>query len=165
MKKHNFALLSVCLMFIILIAATFASAKQEPRPIPTTRGKKPAPKDIRSRRMPDDARQRDRKRLKRYELGIEQRQKQQKSFIVELKAIRDMALKENATKTAKRLTALIKQHEAKAVKATGDARQNRDRLRGQMAERHAPSPSPKASPKATSKEDGEKKGKWWQFWK
>jgi len=161
MKKHNFAVLSVCLMFVILLAVGFASAKEELKPVPRTKGERPVPQDIRRRRPQTDARQRDRMSLKRIEQGIEQRHKQQRKVIEELKAIKELALKEDATKTAKRLAVLIKQQEAKATRTIDDARQSRGRQRGRTAER----PTPSAAPKESPKEEGEKKAKWWQFWK
>ena len=166
MKKHNFAVLSVCLMIIVMITAGFASAKEAPKPVPPTKDKRVSPRDIRNRqeihnRRPQiDVRQRDRIRLKRIDQGLDQKQKQQQRFIQELKAIKKLALQENATKTAKKLTVLIKQQENMSAKVIGDAKQDRDKFREQMAERHASSPSSQEK----SKEDGEKKAKWWQFW-
>ena len=165
MKKHKFAVLSVCLMLVILIAAGLASAKEDLKLVPRTRSERPVPQDIRRSRPPTDTRQRSRSQLKRIEQGIEQRHKQQQQIITELKAIKELALKENATETAKRLEVLIKQHEAKAARTIDAARESRDRLRGRTAERPAPAAVPKATPKETPKEEGEKKGKWGKFWK
>ncbi|MCK5565043.1 MAG: hypothetical protein KAJ07_07315 [Planctomycetes bacterium] len=161
MKKHKFAVLSVCVIFVILIAAGFASAKDDPRLTPRPKVGKPMPQDIRSIRPSADTGQRNRTRLRRIEQGIEQRHKQQQQVIIELRAIKKLALKEKATETAKRLEILIKQHEAKAAKTIDTARESRDRQRGRTAER----PAPAAVLKETPKEEVVKKAKWWQIWK
>jgi len=106
----------------------------------------------------------DRRRLKVMDQQIEQRKQEYTEFVAELKAAREMALKENATKTAEKLDKIIKNQEKRFNKTRGNRQQARDRLRKQFQEENLP-PASEITTDEPAEQPEKKKDKWWKFWK
>jgi hypothetical protein len=106
----------------------------------------------------------DRKRMKRMDQQIEKRKKEHTNFIGELKAAKKLALKENATKTAKKLDEIIKKQQQRFGRTEGNFQKSRDRIRKQFQKENLPAASEKPATES-AKEPKEKKTSRWKFWK
>lgn len=162
MRKHPLIVLSVCVIFLMLVGVVSAADEAKRAAKPAVAPGTGLTRDARRDRA--DTRGRDRIRLKKIDQGIEEKQKQQEKFIGELVAIKELALKENAPKTAKKLGALIKEQKAQLAEALENAKKSRERIREQFTEKHVPTGAPKAAAKEDIDEP-KKKRKWWKFWK
>lgn len=114
-----------------------------------------------------------RDRLQKIDEGIKTRQNEQTKLIEELVSIKNLAIKEDAKKTAKRIEALIEAKNAEYTDQTKKLKKSRERY-GEMlvpaglklAERPKPPEAVAAETKQEEKEEAkEDKVRWWQFWK
>ena len=112
---------------------------------------------------PKDKMNMDRRRLKMMDQQIDRRKQEYADFVGELKAAKELALTENATKTAKKLEEIIKKQEKHFAETTGDYQQTRDQIRKQFQEENLPAEL-EASDEGTAEEPKEKKARWWKFW-
>jgi len=113
---------------------------------------------------PENKRDLDRRRMKRMDQQIEKRKMEHTKFVGELKAIKKLALEENATKTAEKLDEIIKKQEQRFDKTFSNHQKGRDRVRKQFQKENLPAGSEEPAAKPT-KEPKEKKARWWQVWK
>lgn len=184
MKNRLLSFLTICIMFTFVICVQNTIAKEEEpakkamkaedqAAIDTQRAKvqeileqrrKTRKLTTRSASAPKDKKSMDRKRLKMMDQQIEQRKQEHTDFIGELKAAKKLALKENATKTAKKLDDIIKNQEQRFNKTRGSRRQSRDRVRKQFQKENLPA-APGTSTDESAEQPKKKKARWWKFWR
>lgn len=182
MKNRLLSFLTICIMFTFVICVQNTIAKEE-KPakeaikaedqaaIDAQRAKiqemlEQRKKTIRVKQppVPKDKRSIDRRRLKMMDQQIERRKQQHTDFIGELKAVKKLALKENATKTAEKLDQIIRKQEQRFNRTRGSRQQARDQVRKQFQKENLP-PAPETSTDESAEQPKQKKARWWKFWK
>lgn len=180
MKK---LVISVLLVILFVLSAGIANAEEKKADDKKFKPPKVLdPEKIRRERRP--ARQRERhnrrdrtsrlrEKLQKIDEGIGIKESEHRKFIDELVSIKNLAIKEKANKTAKRLEALIEAKSAEFDEAVQKLNESRDKYREMLApsgakpaERIRPTKVPTKPAEQGKKEDAkEGKAKWWQFWK
>ncbi len=181
MKK---VVISVLLVVLFIVSAGVAGAEEKsagdkkPRPVKVQEPGKMIDRGERSGRQRGRRNRRDRsvrlkEQLQKIDENIKTQQSEQKKFIAELVSIKDLAIKEKAKKTTKRIEALIKTKSAEFAASAQKLDESRERYRGMLvppgstlAERPKPAKAVATETKQEEKEEAkEDEGRWWQFWK
>ncbi|MBN1456484.1 MAG: hypothetical protein JW912_01375 [Sedimentisphaerales bacterium] len=182
MKKQLLSFLTICIMstFVISVQNLIAQEEETDKETITAEDKaaieakraevqKMIEQRRKTRKMqqpmtPETKMGLDRKRLKLMDQQIEQRKQEHKDFVEELKAAKEMALKEKATKTAEKLEQIIKKQELRFDRTMGNYQKSRNQVREQFQQENLPD-IPEEPTEESAEQPKEKKTKWWKFWK